>query len=508
MLNLRKFLVLVLSFFSFRKAPIRLFLVGFLTAGIILTQGWLTTPAIAQPTGDYCQASEAEIQTKNDLREKALQGDRDGQKRYDSLLKEQANAMKQCRSRSWLKDQTIWIRLYPCDARPGKLEAVFDKMVDRGYNKVYVEVFYNGQVLLPLKDNPTPWSSVLQTPGSEDVDLFAKAIKLGRDRGLGVYAWVYTMNFGYTYAQRAESQGALALNGKGLNSLSVEENASQVFIDPYNRQARSDYNRLLQEIVRRKPDGVLFDYVRYPRGNGAQSVLSGVKDLWIYGDSARQALFLRAQNNKGRVLIERYLSRGSITSGDVAEVDRLYPNEGNPLWQGRNPSAGERQASLQARQQRLQFDLWNLSVAHAAQGILDFLSLANSTVERGGIPAGAVFFADSNKPVGTMGFDSRLQPWDRFSPSLEWHPMAYGVCGENNTSCIVELVQRVTASAPSQTKVIPAIAGSWGRPHTGRPSLEAQMQAIHRADRRISSISHFAYSWQEPESDNRRKFCN
>ena len=55
--------------------------------------------------------------------------------------------------------------------------------------------------------------------------------------------------------------------------------------------------------------------------------------------------------------------------------------------------------------------------------------------------------------------------------------------------------------------VRPALAGVWGRSINNRPSLEAQMDAIRQAAPNISSVSHFAYSWQDPEFDRVRKFC-
>jgi hypothetical protein len=61
--------------------------------------------------------------------------------------------------------------------------------------------------------------------------------------------------------------------------------------------------------------------------------------------------------------------------------------------------------------------------------------------------------------------------------------------------------------ASQQVKVIPALAGSWGRDSDNRPSLEAQMQAIRKVLPQIKSVSHFAFSWQEPEFDRQRRFC-
>lgn len=184
------------------------------------------------------------------------------------------------------------------------------------------------------------------------------------------------------------------------------------------------------------------------------------------------------------------------------------------MWQGRTPPPALPPTEPPApppplptaaqRQPRLQWDLWQLSVAHALQGILDFVAVATWPVQRQGMRAGAVFFPDGNQTVG-QGYDSRLQPWERFSPTLEWHPMSYGACG--NASCINALVQRTLKYAPPGTQIIPTLAGVWGQPISNRPSLEAQMQAIRQVAPQIQGVSHFAFSWQEPQLDNERKSC-
>ena len=475
-------------------------------------------PAQAQTTA-YCQLAESAKQEKQTLLQATLNGDRDAQNRYQGLISQHAQQVQQCRNQTWPQVQAIWLRLYPCDLQAGRREEVMDRIIDRGYNQVYIEVFADGQVMLPMGTNRTAWPSFVRTPGSEKVDLLAQAIQKGHERGLKVYAWMFMMNFGYSYGQRSDRQSVLARNGKGETSLHFVDNESQVFVDPYNLQAKRDYYQLVNEVVRRRPDGVLFDYVRYPRGLGANSVITKVQDLWIYGDAAQQALSKRALNSKGLDLISRYAKKGSISVGDVAAVDQLYPQESEPLWQGRTvptpppatialpkesiaptaivlPSAGQRQP-------RLQWELWQLSVAHAIQGILDFLAVAAWPVQRQGIKAGAVFFPDANQTVG-QGYDSRLQPWHRFPATLEWHAMAYANCG--NTSCIAALVQKVTKQAP-EAQVIPAIAGVWGKSISNRPSLEAQMQAIHQVSPQVRGISHFAFSWQEPQIDSERKSC-
>jgi len=514
--------------------------IAFLTGSLVGLYGNMPlvgSQAAQGITTAHCQLLPAVAREKENLRKVALNGDNKAQQQYQMMVNQHAAQLRACRRRTWPQNQAIWLRLYPCDVQPGALDFLMDRLVNLGYNQVYVEVFYDGQVLLPMADNRTPWPSVVRSPGTERIDLFAEAIKKGRERGLKVYAWMFTMNFGYIYSQLPDRELALARNGENHTSVSIHEKAQQstrynlregdsehVFIDPYNPQAKRDYYNMLHAVLQRRPDGVLFDYVRYPRLTGKASIASRVQDLWIYGQASRQNLYRRALNQKGRELIHRFLEQGFITVPDLRAVDKLYPQEGEPLWQGRkldNIYPAEQTESekpqedetvdetesyeqVKARQAQLQLELWHLTVAHAVQGILDFVKMASYAAERQGIPTGVVFFPSANKKIG-QGFDSRLQPWDRFESSMEWHPMSYGVCG--NASCIVSEVQRVLSLAPHNAQIQPVLAGNWGRSVRNRPSLEAQMQAIRQVAPQIRTISHFAYSWQEPEIDRDRMLC-
>ncbi|WP_071518581.1 family 10 glycosylhydrolase [Geitlerinema sp. PCC 9228] len=486
---------------------------------------FLSGTSVLASTDAYCHFSQEAIAQKNRQRQAAFADSpattpETAQQAYQRLIRQHAQQLQQCRQEHWLQNQAIWLRLYPCDLQPGSLEKVLDRIVNKGYNRVYLEVFYDGRVLLPPDDNPTPWPSVVpEEVELENTDLLEKAIAKGRERGLQVYAWMFTMNFGYSYAQLPDRQEVLARNGKNQTTLEVTGktgihaqigtgNHSEVFIDPYHPLAQRDYAWLVDSVLQRQPDGVLLDYLRYKRGNGENSVVTNVSDLWIHGEASRQALSARADNKKGRELIRRFLDQGYITISDLKALENMYPDEKTPMWQGRWLPAEAKKAdmSLSQRQDLLQRQLWYLSVAHAVQGVLDFFEEAIAPIQKRDIPTGAVFFPGGNRPVGEAGFDSRLQAWDRFPESVQWHPMLYAKCGE--TGCIVDELQRVLEFASNQTEIVPALAGTWGKVTNNRPALEAQMAAIHQAAPEIDSISHFAYSWQEPESDRERKFCN
>ena len=261
---------------------------------------------------------------------------------------------------------------------------------------------------------------------------------------------------------------------------------------------------MVRAVAQRQPDGMLFDYVRYPLGKGGDSVAGKVQDLWVYGDSSRQVLLQRALNQRGLELIQRYLQQGYVTASDVNAAAARFPKEGEPMWQGRNPGSNTSRMPGVKRAEALSIALWQLSVAHAAQGIVDFLNAAVAA-KSSGIPAGVVFFPDGNKQVGQLGYDSRLQFWENFPKSIDWHPMAYATCG--NVGCITAQLQRVLKSAPAGTRVKPVLAGIWQQSISNRPPLEAQMQSVYRLAPQLQSVSHFAYSWQEPGSDQDRKYC-
>ncbi|MCS6812639.1 MAG: family 10 glycosylhydrolase [Cyanobacteria bacterium] len=471
------------------------------------------TPAIAQAA--TCRFPASAAAQKREYLRRAVAGDRDAQSRYAAIVAQHAQQLQQCRSQAWPAQQGIWMRLYPCDARVGGVEDVLDRIVNLGYNEVYIEVFYSGQVLLPRNNNPTPWIPVLRNAGLENRDLLAEAIQKGRDRGLKVYAWLFTMNFGQTYARVPGRQAAIARNGRGQTSLEVAHAASfgidinsinteELFIDPYSPIARADYIRLVEAVAQRRPDGVLFDYIRYPKGRGSNSIATRATDLWIYSEASRQALYNRALNEKGYALIQRFLSQGYITQNDIDTVDKQYPYELEPMWHGRSPMNIRPLPPAAVRQPVLQQELWYLAVAHAVQGVVDFLHTAIDPLLRARITSGVVFFPDGNQVIG-QGYDSRLQAWERFPAFMEWHPMAYATC--NDARCIIDQVLRVLANAPQGTQVKPVLAGAWGQSVRNRPPLESQMQALRQTVPQLRGVSHFAYSWQEPEVDRQRRSC-
>ncbi|MFS8831981.1 hypothetical protein NW813_00890 [Synechococcus sp. R55.6] len=495
----------------------------------------------------FCQQPPAEVARKSQLRQQANRSDV-AWAEYAQILDEHRAALIACRSQRWPQIQAIWVRLHPCDANPGVLDQVFDQVVNLGYNRVFIETFYDGRSILPDGAGGI-WPSL-----QPNADLLDLALKAARRRGLSAYAWVFSLNFGYSYGQRPDRQVALARNGRGITTVLDPATAlsedlgspGEVFVDPFHPLARRDFAELVRRILQRQPDGILFDYIRYPRGSGGSSVAATVRDLWIHGEAARKAYLDLAENPAGRALLERYLSQGYVTVRDVQQLDAAYAEE--PRWRQpgdpwpnpqqvlslelldrgaqRDSTATEQRSgdlssinSLESpqplgdptptpraalRQERWQQQLWQLSVEFARYGVLDYLRQVAQPAQRLGIPVGAVFFPEGNQAVGE-GFDARLQPWDRFDPGMEWHPMAYARC--EDATCVAQQVEQVLAVASPQTFVCPAIAGLWGQSQRQRPSLEVQMAELARRFPQLPCVSHFALSWIEPELERSRRTC-
>jgi Glycosyl hydrolase-like 10 len=488
-------------------------LVNFLTLGAAATAQ--TTTQTTTSTQDYCFAAPAQVVEKNRLRAAALNTDPAAKQRYRQAVYSSGQELAACRQRSWLKTQAIWIRMYPCDTKPGAVDELLDRMVEKGYNQVYLATFYAGRVLLPQTSNTTAWPSVLENASVRNTDLLAEVIRKGRERGLKVYAWMYGLNFGSNYGLYPNHDEALNINGRNEKSWFVGKEGTQspnvggpnsiLFVNPYSTQAKRDFNQALIEVLKRRPDGILFDYIRYPRGQGAQSVISTVKDLWIYGPDARKGFEAMAQNGKASELIKIFLANGDVQPEEITAMDAAFPAEQDPRWIGRSPRPNEIKLSPKKRAELYNRELWQLAVDYAGDGVVQFVSNATGLAQSYGVPAGAVFFPEGNNTVG-RGYDSRLQRWHRFPRNIEWHPMAYAICGQSK--CIEDQVTKMlTAAAPTGTVVMPVLAGTWGKSFENRPSLEIQMDGIHRSSPQLTALSHFSYSWQEPASDTIRSSC-
>ncbi|CAN1208620.1 hypothetical protein TUMEXPCC7403_00265 [Tumidithrix helvetica PCC 7403] len=465
-----------------------------------------------------CDVNKAEIAQKNELRKAAFTTNPKpkSKQEYGAILAKHKIQLEQCRDRTWPKTEAVWIRLYPNDAKPGVLEDVLDRVVNRGYNQIFVEVLYDGRVLLPVADNPTPWRSVLEeaVKGGEvkpDYDLWAETVRLGKERGLKVYGWSFAMNFGYGYGENRDRTAVFALNGKGENSIARTQfdpmqfakgrafyedayERDHLFVDPYNAQARTDLTTAIEALNKRQPDGMVFDYVRYPANFAGTSLVNNVKQLWIYGEASRKALLSRIPNPAIRKLMALFLETGTVTANDIINIENGDKNSAQSLRD--KTSDPVRAAELAQRM------LWQLATNHAYNGVIDFVASVALPLSQNRVPVGTVFFPNGNR-AEAGGLDMRMQAWDRFPIYMERHPMTYAICADG--TCVADQVSQVLRQSSPQTLVCPILAGAWGQSFREHPSFEVQMQAIRQKEAKINCVSHFVYAWMEPESDRLRK---
>ena len=486
----------------------------------------ITESAIAGPLPEKllwgkptCDVSKSEILRKHELRKLALvvtPNDPKSQTQYQGTIQKHKAELQACRDRTSPQTQATWLRLYPNDAKAGVLEDVFDKIANRGYNQVFIEAFYDGRVLLPVADNPTPWRSVMEESVKAgevpaNYDLLKQAIALGKERGIKVYAWSFAMNFGYGYSEVKGRAEALALNGNGENSIAntnfdrklvadgkaFYEDAYEVyhlFVDPYSAIAKADLTAIVKAIMQRNPDGVVFDYVRYPT-NSTGDLIDNVKQLWIHGKSSRSALLNSIDNKNVRELMALYLQNGNLSADDVVQTEKQLSQIAKV-----QPTNIKNPAESAAIAKGL---LWNIATNHAYQGVLNFVSAISAPLKQNNIPIGTVFFSGGNRNESGK-FDAKMQPWDQFPTHMERHPMTYALCSDGK--CVADQVSEVVRQSAPETLVCPVLAGTWGQSFDGHPSFEKQMQAIRAQEPKINCISHFVYSWLEPESDRLRKF--
>jgi hypothetical protein len=462
-----------------------------------------------------CDVKTSEILRKHELRKSALVAtpNPNAKAQYQAIIQKHKSELQACRDRLAPQTQATWIRLYPNDAKAGVLEDVFDKVANRGYNQVFIETFYDGRVLLPVADNPTPWRSVMEEAvKSEEVpadyDLWKQAIAIGRERGIKVYGWSFAMNFGYGYSEIKGRSGAIAINGNGENSIAntnFDRNqvangrafyedayeADHLFADPYSAIAKADLTSAIKALAQRNPDGMVFDYVRYPTN---ETLIDNVKQLWIHGQSSRMALLNSIDNKNVRELMALYLQNGDLTSNDVIQTEKRLAETAKV-----KPTNIKNPAETAAIAEDL---LWTIATNHAYQGVINFVTTISAPLKQNNLAIGTVFFPNGNRAESGR-FDGRMQPWDRFPKYMERHPMTYALCSDGK--CVADQVAEVVRQSSPETLVCPVLAGTWGQGFDGHPSFEKQMQAIRAREPKINCFSHFVYAWMEPESDRLRK---
>ncbi|MEG4343646.1 family 10 glycosylhydrolase [Microcoleus sp. A003_D6] len=167
------------------------------------------------------------------------------------------------------------------------LAAVFDRLATAGINTVFFETLNAGYTIYPSQVAPQ------QNPLTVGWDPLESAVKLARERGMELHAWVWIFATGNkrhnTLIGKPSSYPGPVLSAhpdwanidnKGRRQ---HVNDGKFYIDPANPEARSYLLQIVSEIASKyKVDGVQLDYIRYPFQDDNAGFTYG------YGIAARQ----------------------------------------------------------------------------------------------------------------------------------------------------------------------------------------------------------------------------
>ncbi len=209
---------------------------------------------------------------------------------------------------SWLQAKASLLQLFPLDRKLAQpeiraiwldrgtivrsqnergLAQIFDRLAQAGINTVFFETVNAGYTIYPSQVAPQ------QNPLIRGWDPLAAAVKLARERGMELHAWVWTFAAG----NRRHNQilnldpdypgPILAVHpdwaGYDNRGQMIPLGQGKPFLDPANPQVQQYLLRLFEEIVTRYPvDGLQLDYIRYPFQDEAAFKTYG------YGQAARR----------------------------------------------------------------------------------------------------------------------------------------------------------------------------------------------------------------------------
>ncbi|MGL5060610.1 MAG: family 10 glycosylhydrolase [Microcoleus sp.] len=167
------------------------------------------------------------------------------------------------------------------------LAAVFDRLAAAGINTVFFETLNAGYTIYPSQVAPQ------QNPLTAGWDPLQSAVKLARERGMELHAWIWTFATGNkrhnALVGKAPNYPGPVLsaypNWANIDNQGRRQNPNdgKFYLDPANPEARNYLLRIVNEIASRyQVDGVQLDYIRYPFQNDSAGFTYG------YGVAARQ----------------------------------------------------------------------------------------------------------------------------------------------------------------------------------------------------------------------------
>jgi uncharacterized lipoprotein YddW (UPF0748 family) len=149
------------------------------------------------------------------------------------------------------------------------LTAVFDRLAQAGINTVFFETINAGYPIYPSSIAPQ------QNPLIRGWDPLASAVKLAKERGIEIHAWVWAFAAGNqrhneVIGLKSDYPGpVLAAHpdwaGYDNRGRPIPQGQGKPFFDPANPQVREYLLNIYEEIATRYDvDGIHLDYIRYP----------------------------------------------------------------------------------------------------------------------------------------------------------------------------------------------------------------------------------------------------
>lgn len=234
---------------------------------------------------------------------------------YDRLVKQVAASNRPAAGEA-ITRKGLWIRPYRGDLSGLHVLEVLDNAQAMGITEVYVEAFHNGKLHYKSPSNLFPLATPA-TATAPEVELLKVYSREARRRGMKVYAWLHTLNFGQAYGEAHPDQ--LVRDGFGQTSGATEKLSWRV--SPTHPEVRRRLNLMAWELASSgMVDGVQLDYIRYPvrLKNGDVDPSADPRNFWGYSAHQQQTFF--AENPAYDTdAMRTYLSTGVAPDGREVE---------------------------------------------------------------------------------------------------------------------------------------------------------------------------------------------
>lgn len=403
----------------------------------------------------------------------------DAVKTYDRLVKQVAESNRPAPGER-IKRRGLWIRPYRGDLSGLHVLEVLDNAQAMGITEIYVEAFHNGMLHYKSPSNVFPLATPA-TARAPEVELLKVYSREARRRGMRIYAWLHTLNFGQAYGEKHPEQ----LVRDGFGNLSGASEKQSWRVSPSHPEVRRRLNLLAWELASSgMVDGIQLDYIRYPvrLKDGDVDPSADPRNYWGYSEH-QQATFFAENPAYDTEAMRAYLKTGRAPDGRDAEY----------------------------------FDVWKRWLAREVEEVIG--GIRERT--RGRVRLSMAFFPNYYFHVN----DTRLQESKRwFYLFDDLSPMCYsyyldtypGPYGDYNINRELEVVEEGLAQLPAHAR--PELVPTLVEDAPGTPASASLHHRIFReqlaylrgrmldgAYPSLTGVAFFTYGWLFPEHEARRK---